>query len=109
MAYNTKSRMDETLVRNFFERNQNPYFHAYFDYDKICIKEHAINFLKGKVRLLTDRRLSTIYQYLMGKDINTKQLHSANYDCMLAAELYFEVDRQRDEMIRQSIIESNKE
>ena len=106
MAYNTQSRMDEILIRNFFERNQNPYFHAYFDYDKICVKEHAINFLKGKVRLLRDRRLPTLYKHVVGKDINHMQLHTANYDVMLAAELYFEVDKQRDEIIRKSIIES---
>ena len=99
LAFNTKDHMDERLIRNWFEKNQDPYFHAYFDYDKICVKEHALNFLRKKANRLKNKRLPTLYEEITNNKVDKNQWHTASYDVSLASELYFAVDARRKEEI----------
>ena len=103
MAYNAVEKMDERLIRNWFEKNGYPYFHSHFDHDKIDIKMIAVDFLQDEVRLLKDRKLPTLYERIVGQKPDRNQLHHANYDAKLAAELYFAIHRLRREAMAKNL------
>ena len=95
-AYNATEGMDLRLLRNWFAKNSDPYLFSYIDQDQVDIKAWTVNFLKNKVRVLKDRKLGTIYEFVTGNEIDRQQLHTASYDCALSSELYYAVQKQRD-------------
>ena len=89
IGYNSHS-FDMPFVREWFNKNKDPYFGSYFFYPSIDVMILAAEKLKDQRWSMANFRLATVAKVL-GIDVDKGSLHDALYDVELTKKVYMEV------------------
>ena len=98
--YGYNAVFDYTFLRNWWDKNDSPYFGSYVWFPPIDVMNKAAEELQGVDRTtIRSFKLRTVAKYL-GLPIDTKRLHDAQYDIEMTRWVYHKLRGEEYEMFR---------
>ena len=86
VGYNVLT-FDDTILRRFFNRNNDAYYGAWFWYPPIDMMAICADILLNKRQSMPNFQLDTVAK-MMGVKINPQYLHNAMYDVQVTREIF---------------------